>query len=99
MLTNNKILAAIGLGGMIVFSTVKLVDIQFESIIPDDPDFCTAHHKGDQAGCLADHEHNCVWCIAKAVKPACYNADVAKQLPHSIFNCSEPSLQPDVLIE
>ena len=99
MLTTHKILAAIGLSGLIVFSTITLVDVGIVSQVPDDPDFCTSHHKGDQAGCLADHEHNCVWCIAKAVKPACYNAEVAKQLPHSVFNCSQPSEELQVLIE
>ena len=99
MLTIHKVLAAIGLSGLLVFSTFRMVDITSGSYSPDDPDYCTSHHKGDQAGCLADHEHSCVWCTAKAVKSACYNAEVAKQLPHSIFNCSEPSVQPQVLIE
>jgi hypothetical protein len=60
-----------------------------------DPDYCTSHHKGDESGCVADHEHNCVWCTAKAVKSACYDAEIAKQLPPSIFKCSDSSIIAD----
>lgn len=99
MLTKYKVIAATALGGLITFSTFAIVEVFPDVSVPDDPDFCTANHKGDQDGCLADHEHNCVWCIAKAVKPACYNAEVAKQLPHSIFNCSSPSQLPELQSE
>ena len=99
MLTIHKVLAAIGIGGLIAISSIRFVSIPPQYMLPDDPDFCTANHKGDESGCLADHDHNCVWCIAKAVNPACYNAEVAKQLPHSIFNCSTPTSYPELLIE
>jgi len=70
---------------------------------PIDPDYCTSQHKGDEAGCLADHAHNCVWCTAKAVKPACYDAEIAKQLPPSIFKCSrkpaDESEEPVFILE
>ena len=99
MLPIYNVLAGLGICGFIVFSSLPYVSVSSESFAPVDPDYCTANHKGDQNGCLADHEHNCVWCISKAVKPACYNAEVAKQLPHSVFNCSTPSLDAQLLTE
>ena len=83
-----KTLAGCLLVLIVLVSCMTLIRPAVEAEVPVDPDYCTDHHKGDEAGCLADHAHDCVWCTAKAVKPACYNAEIAKQLPHSIFKCS-----------
>ena len=81
-----------GIGGtaaVLFLYSVPFVTIDWNSFDPVDPDFCTSQHKGDEAGCKADHERDCVWCVSKAVKPACYNAEIAKELPHSVFKCED----------
>ena len=97
-----KILCGVTLTVLLICSLASVVDTAENVVSNPDPDYCTSHHKGDEPGCLADHEHNCVWCTAKAVKSACYDTEVAKQLPPSIFKCSNSSTvgtEPVVITE
>ena len=82
-----QILGVLGTAAVLFLYSVPFVTIDPSVADPVDPDFCTSQHKADEAGCKADHDHDCVWCVSRAVKPACYNAEVAKQLPHSVFTC------------
>jgi len=79
---------------IIILSSVPLVSYDLWSSDPAS-EYCTATHSTDESGCKTDKAHNCVWCIAKAVKSMCYDHDVAQQLPHSVFKCDLPSLFVD----
>lgn len=89
MPTATQYLAGIGIATVIVLSSIPLVIYEADRLL-DDPTYCTLQHKGDRSGCLDDKAHDCVWCVAKAVPSACYNSEIAKGLPHSVFKCEGP---------
>ena len=97
-----QVVGGLGIAAVIILSSIPFVkyDIQGSSV---DPTVCTSQHKGDREGCLADRENDCVWCVPKAVPSACYNSEVAADLPGSVFKCESPPSQdilvPDVELE
>uniref|UniRef100_A0AAV1U259 Cysteine proteinase n=1 Tax=Peronospora matthiolae TaxID=2874970 RepID=A0AAV1U259_9STRA len=62
----------------------QLLDLLF-SFYPDEAtDPC--HSSVTKDKCLANH---CAWCICAAVPSSCYSLQEAKELPPTIFQCSE----------
>ncbi len=86
MIPLRDLIGGIGISVVILLSSVQFVRLSDDVTDPGDQEFCISKHL-DKSSCVADHEHNCVWCKAKAVQSACYDADMAKRLPHSVFTC------------
>lgn len=86
MISLRDLLGGIGISVVIILSSAPFVRLSDESTSVADQVYCSTEHL-DKASCVADQAHNCTWCVAKAVPSACYDADFAKRLPHSVFTC------------
>ena len=80
------LLAGIGIASVIILSSVPLIVVDDRSL-QTSVDYCTATHGKAESDCKGDKEHNCVWCISRAVPGMCYDESSAHQLPPSVFNC------------
>ena len=88
------IFGGLAIASIIILSSVPFVELGGNTEISSISEFCTQTHHKDEAACKADRDHGCVWCIARAVPSMCYDLDVAKQLPHSVFKCDFPGAEP-----
>lgn len=86
MMSPRELFGGLGIALVLLLSSVQFVSLSAEEVGLQDQEFCSTQHK-DESSCMKDREHNCVWCVAKAVPSGCYDADLAKRLPHSVFTC------------
>jgi hypothetical protein len=98
MFAYRDFLASLGTAVVLCLSSVPFVRLSDYMVSLKDQEFCSQQHM-DRSSCTSDHEHNCIWCDAKAVKSACYDADFAKKLPHSVFTCTSTIAEVEVVTE
>ena len=80
-------------GTLVSIASPTLASTRAEVTDSVDAEYCTTTHKTDESGCKADKAHTCVWCMAKAVPSMCYDENIAKQLPRSVFKCEFSSFE------
>lgn len=91
MINLKTLVPGLAIAMVIFLSSVPLIRLGSDISEPDGKEYCTATHHSDESGCKADKANDCVWCLARAVPSMCYDLEVAKQLPHSVFKCDFPS--------
>jgi hypothetical protein len=79
-----RFLVSIGIAVVWVLSSVPVVVVDASGLDL----YCTDTHN-DKESCTSDKQHNCVWCVSRAVPSKCYNAEDAKNLPPAVFVCGQ----------